>query len=223
MRLSLRAITLVLLLLAAATAASANSVSLTINNGGSITDGGVYVGPYNFTSNGQSLHLICDIFQNEVDPPETWTASTGTIGSAGTGLLGSLSSTQYLEVAWLVEQMFSAPNAQTIADIQWAVWDISDAGTCGTGVSNCDPYGTPSNPNGNAADPTGINGWVTAAGLNHGNASSYSNLVVYTPVNGWPPSDGVPQEYIGRVPEPGTLLLLGAGLFSLVAFGRRLS
>ena len=85
--------------------AKADTVSLTINNGGSITSGGVYVGPYNFTSNGQSLQLVCDTFQNDVYPPETWTANITTIGG-GTGLFGSTSSTQYQEGAWLVQQMF---------------------------------------------------------------------------------------------------------------------
>jgi len=216
---------LILLLLAAAATASADTVSLTINNGGSLTDGGVYVGPYNFTtSGGQSLQLICDIFENEVYPPETWTASMGTIGGSGTGLLGSLNSTIYLEVGYLAENLFSATNSQTIKDIQWAIWDLMNAGTCGT-VSNCDPYGTPSNPNGNASDPLGINGWLAAAQnpANYGTAADYSNLVVYTPVGDWPPADGVPQEYIGTVPEPGTLLLIGFGMFSLIALRRRLS
>ena len=226
MKLSLRIIALALLLLGAAATASADSVSLTINNGGSLTDGGVYVGPYNFTSNGQSLQLICDIFKNEVYPPETWTASMGTIGGSGTGLLGSLNSTIYLEVGYLAEQLFSAPNAQTVTDIQWAIWDLSDQScTGGTGVSNCDPYGTPSNPNGNAADPKGINGWLTAAqnSANYGTAANYSNLVIYTPTTGWPAGDGVPQEYIGRVSEPSALLMLGAGLTGLILMRRRIS
>src|ERR1700693_2323913 len=101
--------TLLLLLFATvffSLSAKADTVSLTINNGGSITSGGVYVGPYNFAAGGQSLQLVCDTFQNDVDPPETWTANSTTIGG-GTGLFGSTSSTQYQQAAWLAQQMFA--------------------------------------------------------------------------------------------------------------------
>ena len=189
--------------------AEADTVSLTINNGGSITSGGVYVGPYNFTSDGQSLQLVCDTFQNDVYPLETWTASITTIGS-GTGLFGSTSSTQYQEGAWLGQEMFgNLSNKQTVADIQWAIWDIFDTGTCGTGVSNCDPYGNP-------GDQSGIAGWITAAGTSS-SSGNYSNVVIYTPQSGWPANDGLPQEYIGIVstPEPDTVSLMLIGFASL--------
>jgi len=189
--------------------AKADTVSLTINNGGSITSGGVYVGPYNFTSNGQSLQLVCDTFQNDVYPPETWTANITTI-AGGTGLFGSTSSTQYQEGAWLVEQVFAnLSNKQTVADIQWAIWDIFDPGTCGTGVSNCDPYGNP-------GDQSGIAGWIAAAGTSS-SGGNYSNVVIYTPQSGWPANDGLPQEYIGIVstPEPDTVSLMLIGFASL--------
>jgi PEP-CTERM motif-containing protein len=219
LKLTLRAITLTLLLLAAAATASAGTVTLTIDNGGSNVSGGVYVGPYNFTSGGQSLQLICDAFQNDVSPPETWTANMTVLGS-GTGLFGSTSSAQYQQVGWLAQQMLAnLSNPTLVAEIQWAIWDIFDAGSCTTGVSNCDPYGTPDNQ-------SAINALVTGA-ENPANyaTGNYSNLVVYTPVSGWPAGDGTPQEYIGLVtaPEPGSLLLIGAGLFSLLVFRRRLS
>ncbi len=195
-----------LVLLIGATA-HANSLSLTIDNGGSIVSGGVYVGPYNFTtSGGQSLQLVCDTFENEVYPPESWTANVTTLGS-GTGLFGSTTSIQYQESAWLVQQMFAnLGNAQTVADIQWALWDIFDPG-----VSSSDPYGTPS-------DPTGIQNWYNAATLSSNYASgNYSDVLIYTPASGWPSGDGVPQEYIGIVstPEPGTISLMLIGLASL--------
>lgn len=201
--------------------AKADSVSLTINNGGLITSGGVYVGPYNFTSGGQSLQLVCDTFKNDVYPPETWTANVATMGS-GSGLFGSTSSAQYQESAWLVQQMFAnLGNSTTVADIQWALWDIFDPGTCTNGVSNCDPYGTP-------GDQSGITGWVTSAEnpINYA-SGNYSNVVIYTPVSGWPVGDGPPQEYIGIVstPEPSTssLTLIGIGLTALIIALRKRS
>jgi len=195
-----------LVLLIGATA-HANSINLTIDNGGSIVDGGVYVGPYNFTtSTGQSLQLICDTFENEVYPPESWTANVTTLGS-GIGLFGSTTSTQYEEVAWLAQQMFAnLSNAQTVADIQWALWDIFDPG-----VSSSDPYGTPSNPG-------AIQWWYTAATTSSNYANgNYSDVLIYTPVSGWPSGDGTPQEYIGIVntPEPGTISLMLIALGSL--------
>lgn len=198
--------------------ARANSVPLTIENGGSIISGGVYAGPYNFTSDGESLQLVCDTFQNDVYPPESWTASTTTIG-VGMGLFGTTSSTQYQEAAWLVQQMFSnLGNTQTVADIQWAIWDIFDPGSCTTGVSNCDPYGNP-------GDQGNIAGWMSSAEASYA-GGNYSDVVVYTPLNGWPGNYGEPQEYLGLVsaPEPGTssLMLIGLGLLGgMVAMRKR--
>lgn len=208
-----------LVLLVGATA-HATSINLTIDNGGSIVDGGVYVGPYNFTTGtGQSLQLICDTFENEVYPPESWTANVTTVGSGAIGLTGvSTSSVQYQEIGWLAQQMFkNLGNSQTVADIQWAIWDIFDPG-----VSSSDPYGSPS-------DQAGIQTWLNDVQVNKDYVGgNYSNVLVYTPTSGWPSGDGVPQEYIGIVPapEPGTisLMMLGLGLLgAMMVMGKRTS
>lgn len=197
-----------LVLLAGATA-HANSINLTIDNGGLIVDGGVYVGPYNFTtSTGQSLQLICDTFENEVYPPESWTANVTTVvgSGTGTGISGlSTSSTQYEEIAWLAQQMFANSNPTIVAEIQWALWDILDPT-----ASTSDPYGTPSNPG-------AIQWWLTAATTSSNYANgNYSDVLIYTPTS-WPSTYTEPQEYIGIVnaPEPGTFSLMLVGLGSL--------
>lgn len=105
---------------------------------------------------------------------------------------------------WLAQQMFAnSGNPTIVAEIQWALWDVLDPT-----ASTSDPYGTPIGP-GN---------WLTMAESNY-NApgNNYSDVLIYTPVSGWPSGDGTPQEYIGIVnaPEPGTLSLMLIGLGSL--------
>jgi hypothetical protein len=207
MKLTLRIVTLFVLVLSAAAIASANSVGLTLDNGGSNVMGGVYVGPYNFTtSNGQSLQLVCDDFYNEVYPGESWTATTSTVSSLG-NVMFSGSATQYQEIAWLVGKMSAnMGNAETVGDIQWAIWDIFDSG-----ISAHDTYGTIS-----GQDQTNINNWLLEAEAACGSGGCNSNLTIYTPVSDTQTAgDDLPQEYIG-VPEPSSLALLVAGMLALM-------
>jgi len=234
MKLSLKTIALVVLLFGAAATASADGLTLTLNNGGNYTMGGVFVGPYNFTgttSGGQtmSLQLICDDFQDDVSAGEHWNAVTSTFPTLSNVqflVSGSPNTAGYQEVAWLAEQMFAnIGNAQIVGQLQWAIWDVFDPG-----ISNHDPYGVIS-----AADQCAINGngctntnsWLAQAVLN-ASTGNYLNLIIYTPVTGSqvPVSDGPPQEYFGDpppMPEPGTLVLISGGLFSLIGFRRKLS
>jgi PEP-CTERM motif len=212
MKLTLRVAALLVLVLAVAGAASADTVNLTLNSV-SNSMGGYGVGPYNFTTNtGQSLQLVCDDFSHEVYLGESWTATSAPFP----GVLALGTATQYKEIAWLVEDMFSPSNIvdpTAVGDIQWAIWDIFTPG-----VSSSDPSI-------GSADQGRINNLVNQAKnpLNYG-IGNYSNITIYTPV-GAPLGYGLPQEYFGitPVPEPGTLMLVAMGLCGLLVFRRLFS
>ncbi len=192
--------------------------SLNLQNGGNNVMGGVYVGPYNFTGNikGQSgtFQLVCDDFADEVYPGESWNVTLSSLPSLSNVQFSG--STQYQEIAWLTQQMFqNLGNAQTVGDIQWAIWDIFDPG-----VSSNDPYGTLS-----TTDQQNVANWLNSAGTQYA-GGNYSNVAFYTAVLGSQPSgDGRPQEYVGLTPtpEPSAFLLVGLGLSLALIFGRRVA
>jgi hypothetical protein len=229
MKWTFRAVGLALFLLGAATIASADTVQLTLNNGGNDVLGGVYVGPYNFTgvTGGATvpLQLICDDYGDDVYPGETWTSTTSSYTPLNIGSLqfpGS-SSAQYLEAAWLAQRIFAnLGNPQLVGWMQYALWDIFTSGaSSGLGAS----------------DQGQVNYWLGQAAANYNCPTcNYSNVVIYTPVPGTqkPNADGLPQEYLGlvppgsggntnNVPEPATLLLMGAGFSGLASYRRRFS
>jgi hypothetical protein len=210
---------LIVLIFAASLSLSANTISLTLINGGSNVMGGEHVGPYNFTlqdgSHSTPVQLVCDDVLANVTPPETWNVLTSTFFSlTNVKFTGPNELVNYEKAGWLYLQMLlpaNSSNAQTVGDIQWAIWNIFAPGASTGKVG--------------ATDQTNITNWGTMAGANYA-SGDYSNLVIYTPVAGSqvPVGNGPPQEYFGRtsVPEPSSLLLLSTSMFALVSFRRRL-
>ena len=195
--------------------AAANTVPVTFTSSTSGLGGptpSVYYYPYQLIVNGSSLNVACDDFADTVHLGESWLASVNTFadlshtlfynGGAGVGL--------YQQAAWLFSQFQPTPPLQNNvnAAINFAIWDLFDASAPGINTSN---------PTSN----TSSSYWLNLAASQNLSGFDFSRFVIYTPVSGWPSNDGRPQENIGEVPEPGTVLLFMTGLLGLAGLAWR--
>lgn len=185
----------------------AEQVSMTLtgvgNNG---VLGGVFVGPYVATIDGVTTDVICDDFFDETYVGESWKANVSTLADLTQTKWGAAATQQYQEAAWLSLQLIDPPKscsgANCAGDIQYAIWEVFDPPSAGL-----DPFDYLS-----GQDLTNAKGWLTAAKQNYGAGVDYSNITIYTPLNGGPP-----QEFITvKTPEPPTLGLLWMDLSAFV-------
>jgi hypothetical protein len=177
--------------------AHADTVTLTLENvGPGNNSGGVYTFPYNFSIDGSKSYvsLMCFIYYDEIYEGETWTATVVPVNSS--------SPKDDLELAYLfsVASNSSTPPA-TVADAQWAAWELFDPGLTA--------------PTQNGVSQAGVNTELTDA-ANANLSQFYSGYELYIPASGWPADDGTPQSFIGvaPAPEPSSLVLLGSGLLT---------
>ncbi len=218
---------LLLSILLISTAAQADTVTLTLQsvNPPGNNDGRYYVYPYNFSVNNSSTltPLLCDDFVDEVTVGQSWIANVSKISDLQ-GFLDPRGTTNptdeqrllaYQQAAWLFNQLGPAPANNLAVAINYAIWGLfSDAAYNSTSYQQF-----------------GSSAWAAAAytavtDTAHPLPAGYfDDFRIYTPidpttgqnlVSGAP---GTPQEYIGLVPEPATLVLLVPGL--LAVFLRR--
>jgi hypothetical protein len=158
--------------------------------------------------------LICDSFDNEINAPETWTAtvySLLTAGTPGEGYFSGLVGAQTLYDA--AGMIFEAILTGAVSSVQgnWAIWGLFSAN------AQSNAFYTSSGANLIEASYLSTAEYDVA----HGTLPAYlANMVIYTPTSGLA-GQGGPQEFIGVTPEPASLALFGSGLALLGGAIRR--
>jgi hypothetical protein len=211
--------------------ASASSVDLTMTSVGLSNNlGGVYIGPYTVENSvtGSLFQVICDDFTADTNIGESWTAVSSSI-SGLTGKFAADGLKDYDEVAFLGSALLNSSSAcqagsqcagvNNSADIQYALWQVFDSTGSDTAFSHL---------SGN--NLANAQAWLSLAGAQKYVPGEFSNVVIYTPTGcingpGCSPGSatGLPQEFIAisKVPESGTLLLLGVGMACIALYPRR--
>jgi hypothetical protein len=157
---------------------------------------------------------MCDTYQNHISAPQTWVATVNPItsaGSPGIGLFGSSSlffaptSTTYSS-----QQLYDAAGLLFLSALGKGPANLSAGAVLNPGIANIAVWNLFDNDS--VSSDTNV---LTLEGLALSDVASdlsyLTNVVVYTPA---PPGigDHYPQEFIGIVPEPASLMLLGSGL-----------
>lgn len=177
-----------------AVSAKADTVTVYFNGSYDFADHGVGIPPYGGTVNGQSAEFYCVDYAHDIYANTSWQATVTQLSStanySGTRLDNA---TEYMEIAWLLDQSLLSTNQTTEAELQWAVWSFSGGGN---------PYGTNS---------TLLSQALSA--VQHG-FTDYSWEILT-------PTGKYGQEFFVRTPEPSTLLMLGIGLLGLLTLRRR--
>ncbi len=152
---------------------------------------------------GPTVDIFCVDFIHEANTGtyNAWFSNLG--GNLNETRFGASGLTQYLEAAYLAQQIeVVGASSQTAGDINGAIWQIM----------NGEPKYRYS---GGTWSATGINNWISLAQANYGSVNPDNWVVVTDQLSDG--QSGGSQEYLTQVtPEPATMLLLGSGLMLMM-------
>jgi PEP-CTERM motif len=149
----------------------------------------VYIGPYTLLINGQDLSALCIAFNDTSHVNDTWNAYVTQVSG------GNFSNTyhptygqEYEEEAYIFSQIIKPGSDRT--GLQEAAWDITAYGITNSSYKYL----------------IGDNSYIDAALANYNKINLAGYEIISDTVA------GAEQEFIVCTPEPGSLMLLGAGL-----------
>ena len=177
-----------------------------LTNVGNNYGGGVDTYPYYISVNGKApVAMICNTYDNNVIVGETWQANVTSLLS-GQGMFGS-QLLDYKAAGLIFKSILNGALGANVGN--FAIWGLFSANAQNTSYFQ-------------GSGAAAIEAQYLALAASAPN-SAFSGLFVYTPIPGTQSWGGTAQEYIGysAVPEPGTLTLLGTGLFSFAGIVRR--